>query len=325
MNSLPSQFSDHSENDGRNENVPLTSSNDSCPSSEITSPTANLSSPSPDSASPNPASNLAPGRIFPEPSPLQSLTPDPIWSGWDVLRIAAFTIVALIVCVAAVLAAARIWIYPHAQLGEIARNPLAVVVAQSLAYVLVFAYMYFLVKHEVARNAASEHPLPGFFSAVHWNWPRRMFGYVVLGFVLSFALQAFAHFLPIPKELPIDSFFRTPAEAWALGILSITLAPLMEELFFRGFLYPVLARRLGLPIAVFFTALGFAALHGSQLMFSWGPVLVIFLVGVVLTLVRAKTNSVAAGVLVHMAYNGTITIAMFAATDGFRHLEKLNQ
>jgi len=99
----------------------------------------------------------------------------------------------------------------------------------------------------------------------------------------------------------------------------------MEELFFRGFLYPVLARRLGLPIAVFLTALGFALLHVAQLGRAWGPVLVIFLVGIVLTVVRAKTNSVAAGVLIHMAYNGTITIAMFAATDGFRHLEKLNQ
>ena len=49
------------------------------------------------------------------------------------------------------------------------------------------------------------------------------------------------------------------------------------------------------------------------------------LVGIVLTTVRAKTNSVAAGVLIHMAYNGTITVAMFAATNGFRHLEKLNQ
>jgi hypothetical protein len=99
----------------------------------------------------------------------------------------------------------------------------------------------------------------------------------------------------------------------------------MEELFFRGFLYPVLARSIGMPIAIFLTALGFAVLHGWQLMFSWGPVLVIFLVGLVLTIVRAKTNSVAAGVLIHMAYNGAITIAMFAATDGFRHLEKLNQ
>jgi membrane protease YdiL (CAAX protease family) len=147
---------------------------------------------------------------------------------------------------------------------------------------------------------------------------------VFVGFALSLALQALAHLLPMPKELPIDSFFKTPAEAWALGILSVTLAPLMEELFFRGFLYPVLARRLGLPIAVFLTALGFALLHGAQLMFSWGPVLVIFLVGMILTIVRARTNSVAAGVLIHMAYNGTIAVAMFAATDGFRHLEKLS-
>jgi hypothetical protein len=86
----------------------------------------------------------------------------------------------------------------------------------------------------------------------------------------------------------------------------------------------VLARSLGLPAAVFVTAVGFALLHGAQLMFSWGPVLVIFLVGLILTMVRAKTNSVAASVLIHMAYNGTITVAMFAATDGFRHLEKLN-
>jgi membrane protease YdiL (CAAX protease family) len=177
--------------------------------------------------------------------------------------------------------------------------------------------MYVLVTRERRR--------PNFFTAIHWNWPANVIVYVLTGFILSVALQALAHFLPIPKELPIDSFFKTPAEAWALGLLSITLAPLMEELFFRGFLYPVLARKIGVPIAIILTASSFALLHGAQLMFSWGPVLVIFLVGMVLTVVRAKTNSVAAGVIIHMAYNGTLTIAMFAATDGFRHLEKLNQ
>ncbi len=212
---------------------------------------------------------------------------------------------------------ARWLVYPHTALGDIARVPLVVVAGQSVAYLLILAYMYILVARERGR--------PDFLAAIHWNWPSTIAVYVLAGFVLSIALQMVAHFLPIPKDLPIDNFFRTPAEAWALGFLSVTLAPLMEELFFRGFLYPVLARRLGLPIAVFSTALAFAALHGAQLMFSWGPVLVIFLVGLVLTMVRAKTDSVAAGVLIHMAYNGTITVAMFAATDGFRHLEKLNQ
>jgi membrane protease YdiL (CAAX protease family) len=242
--------------------------------------------------------------------------PDPAWNGWDVLRLMVLTIVALFVSVFAVLLVARIWLYPRWDLGDIAHIPLVLVAGQSVAYLLILAYMYVLVTRERRR--------PDFLAALHWNWPSNIAGYVLAGFALSIGLQGLAHFLPIPKELPIDSYFRTPPEAWTLGILSVTLAPLMEELFFRGFLYPVLARRLGLPVAVFLTALGFALLHGSQMKFSWGPVLVIFLVGLVLTTVRAKTNSVATGVLIHMAYNGTITVAMFAATDGFRHLEKLN-
>jgi len=252
-----------------------------------------------------------------EEAAVSAPTPDPAWNGWDVLRLIFLTIVALFVGVFVVLLVARLWLYPHSNLGDIAHIPLVVVAGQSVAYVLILAYMYVLVTRERRR--------PDFLAAIHWNWPSNVAVYVLAGFVLSLGLQGLAHFLPIPKELPIDTYFRTPAEAWALGLLSVTLAPLMEELFFRGFLYPVLARRLGLPVAVFLTALGFALLHGAQLMFSWGPVLVIFLVGVVLTMVRAKTNSVAAGVIIHMAYNGTITVAMFAATDGFRHLEKLNQ
>jgi membrane protease YdiL (CAAX protease family) len=251
------------------------------------------------------------------PEVLLAPPPDPAWNGWDVIRLIFLTVVALFVAGFTAVFVARASIYPHKSLGEIARVPLVLVAGQSLAYLLILVYMYVLVTRERGR--------PDFLAAIHWNWPANISLYVLAGFILSVALQGLSHLLPIPKELPIDDFFRTPAEAWALGILSVTLAPLMEELFFRAFLYPVLARRLGLPIAVFLTALPFALLHGAQLMFSWGPVLVIFLVGVVLTIVRAKQNSVAASVIIHMAYNGTITVAMFAATDGFRHLEKLNQ
>jgi len=148
---------------------------------------------------------------------------------------------------------------------------------------------------------------------------------LAIGVALSLALQLLAHVLPMPKNLPIDTFFQTPTEAWVLTAFSVTLAPLLEELFFRGFLYPVLLRSIGLTGAIFVTAFAFALLHGAQLLFSWGPVLVIFLVGVMLTMVRAYKDSVAAGLLIHVAYNGTISALMFIGTDGFRHLDKLNQ
>jgi membrane protease YdiL (CAAX protease family) len=251
---------------------------------------------------------MAPGSTAPR---------DPAWDGWDVLRLIFLTLLFLAVGILAALLVAKRWIYPGLGIAEIARVPLVVVGGQACGYVLVLIYMFVLVTRERRR--------PDFLAAIHWNWPANAVPYLFAGLVLSLALQALAHLLPIPKNMPIDTFFRTPGEAWALTAFGITLAPLMEELFFRGFLYPVLERRLGLSVAVVLTAAGFALLHGSQLLFAWGPVLVIFLVGVVLTGVRAKRNSVAAGLLIHMAYNGTISVLMFIATDGFRHLEKLSQ
>ncbi len=242
---------------------------------------------------------------------------DPAWSGLDVLVIVFVTIIALFLGFLGVLACAHAWFRPHTPITELARNPFLVVAGQAAAYVLILAYMWVLVTR--ARGC------PSFLAAIHWNWPQNAGAYLFGGALLSLALQALAHVLPMPKHLPIDTFFSTPAEAWALTIFGITLAPLLEELFFRGFLYPVLRKSMGFTAAIFATAFAFALLHGSQLKFSWGPVLVIFLVGTVLTMVRAYKNSVAAGLIMHIAYNGTISVLMFVGTDGFRHLEKLNQ
>jgi len=252
------------------------------------------------------------------PADIANVSPpvrDPVWDGWDVFVLVVLTLASMFVTLLAVLFAAHQWFYRGRPVGELAKMPLLVVGSQALAYVLVLGYMIAMVKVQKRQSS--------FFTAIHWNWPSAAGLYLFAGFGLSFGLQLFAHLLPIPKNLPIDTFFSTPAEAWALTVFGITLAPLMEELFFRGFLYPVLDRAVGKVIAILLTAIAFALLHGGQLKFSWGPVLIIFLVGLVLTSVRAKTNSVSAGLLMHMAYNGTISILMLVATGGFRHLEKL--
>ncbi len=251
--------------------------------------------------------------IAPAPEPPR----DPAWSGLDVLRLVFIAVIALFIGMFTVLFAARTWMRPHASLVSLARVPLIVVAGQALAYLLVMAYMYVLVIRERGQH--------DFLASIHWNWPQNIAPYLGGGVVLSLTLRLLAHALPMPKNLPIDTFFRTPAEAWALTTFGITLAPLMEELFFRGFLYPVLARGIGVTAAIFVTGFAFALLHVSQLGHAWGPVLVIVLVGTVLTMVRAYRDSVAGSLLAHVAYNGTLSVLMFVGTDGFRHLEKLNQ
>jgi membrane protease YdiL (CAAX protease family) len=163
----------------------------------------------------------------------------------------------------------------------------------------------------------------GFWSAIRWNWPRRgWLSLIAIGIATLIVLQIMAHFLPLPKKSPFDQFFKRPSDAYIFALLAISFAPFMEELFFRGFLYPVLARRMGMSLAVLFTALPFALIHAFEYK-AWVPVLIVFMVGVVVTLVRAKRQSVAASFVVHAIYNGIPIVASFLRSDGFRHLDKI--
>jgi len=262
---------------------------------------------------PEPGSSPLPESPLP---PQPSLTENPPWSGWDVLQIIVLTIVSTMVFLVAVAAAVQRLLYPRLAFVEVIKHPLVSVAAQLFAYILVLGFMVSVVKGEPGRE---------FWREVRWKWPATWSAYLFAGVILSVGLQGVAHLVPMPKELPIDRFFQTKQEAWVLAIFGMTLAPLMEELFFRGFLYPVLVRRLGVGAAVVLTAASFGLIHAPQLGKAWGPVLVIFLVGLTLTITRAVTKSVAPGFLMHVAYNGTISVLIFIGTDGFRHLDKLSQ
>jgi membrane protease YdiL (CAAX protease family) len=233
-----------------------------------------------------------------------------------VVKIAALMFVTPVFVDVLLAAAAHKYVYHAFSWQQISQKPVVELLAEVLAYLVVMFYMVALVEGRYHRR---------FLEAISWNWPRQLWGLAALGSILLIALQGLAHFLPIPKDVPFEEFFKHPLEAYLTSILAISFGPLMEELFFRGFLYPILARRLGVVTGVVLTAFGFGMLHSVQLGFAWGAVFIIFLVGLALTIVRAVTNSVGSSVVVHIAYNFTLTALTFAGTDGFRHLERLNQ
>jgi membrane protease YdiL (CAAX protease family) len=266
---------------------------------------------------PNPWSEPGPPLIPEQPAPVaDTASENPVWSGWDVLQIVFLTVAAVAVFLPVVAVAAQRLLYPKDAFLEVVTYPVVTVLGQGLAYLVILGFMVAIVKREPGRD---------FLQAIRWNWPNNWSAYLLAGVALSFTLQGIAHFLPIPKEVPMDRFFRTASEAWALSLFGVTFAPLLEELFFRGFLFPVLVRRFGIAIGVLATAAAFSLIHAPQLGRAWGPVLVIFMVGLALTLTRAITKSVAASLIMHMAYNGTLSVLLFVGTDGFRHLERLNQ
>ncbi len=85
--------------------------------------------------------------------------------------------------------------------------------------------------------------------------------------------------------------------------------PAWEELLFRGFLFPLLARSLGPWPGIIVTAIPFALLHGAQAQWTWQNLVVIGLAGVTFGFVRYKTGSTIASAMVHAGYNLTLLLA----------------
>jgi membrane protease YdiL (CAAX protease family) len=230
-----------------------------------------------------------------------------------VLAIAGLTIVTMLVLQVLVIVGALWLAYPRSNLAQVAQKPTLLLVSQFLIYLAVAACMIMMVE--------GKYHVP-FWQAIRWNWPQAEWRLLGLGAVLLLALRMVESFLPMPKDTPFEHLFDQPRDAYLLSIIAVSFAPLMEELFFRGLLYPVLARRMGMVWGILLTALPFGLIHLPQYGWAWGAALVIFLVGVVCGAVRAATKSVAASFLVHVGYNGTQMLIALVATHGFRHLEK---
>jgi membrane protease YdiL (CAAX protease family) len=240
----------------------------------------------------------------------------PAWSGWDVLAVLVFTAVAVFgFSLAALFIARAVPGYRQIPVSDLATNARVVIGAQAAAYPLVLLFMLVLVRSRTRER---------FGNAIHWNWPGISApGFFVLGIILAVVIDGLSRFLPIPKSLPMDKYFNDATSAYLMAAFGITLAPLLEELFFRGLLYPLLRRVFSFTFAVALTAAAFAAIHGTQLGYAWAPILSIFVVGVVFTVARACINSVASSFLMHCGYNFALFGLLWLASDHYRHLEKV--
>ena len=140
-----------------------------------------------------------------------------------------------------------------------------VIGAQIAAYPVVIVFMIVLVRSKssepflAARSAGTGRvpAAPGLF-------PRQES-------VFAFLVEIASRWLPIPKSLPMDKFFSDATSAYLMAFFGITLAPLLEELFFRGMLYPLLREGVGNGAGSCGHGRAFAAIHGAQLGYAWAP------------------------------------------------------
>lgn len=103
-------------------------------------------------------------------------------------------------------------------------------------------------------------------------------------------------------EHMFERIIETPSGLLSLGIL-ILLAPVLEEIYYRGFIFPVLQKRLGAVAAVVIVTLWFAVAHTFQSLDDMIVIPIIGAAGAVYTIQRWWTGSLTAPIVTHWTYN----------------------
>jgi membrane protease YdiL (CAAX protease family) len=175
-------------------------------------------------------------------------------------------------------------------------------VFQSSLIALLLAVLYFLVSWR--------YEMP-FWESMGWSLPFRGAWWCLLGGpFLAIGGSVLGVILRAPEMPdPIKDLITNRLSLVIVMIFVVGLGPLYEELFFRGFLFPLFARTFGAAAGIFLSALPFALLHGAQYQWAWQQMTLVGIAGAAFGFVRYKTGSTAAATILHSCFNLTQFLA----------------
>ncbi len=182
------------------------------------------------------------------------------------------------------------------RLAHLSSEALQALLFQSLIYALLTAILYILI--------SARHGQP-FWRSLGWTFSfRGIWILLPAGPLLALAMARLGELLHTPAiPSPLEGFISNRISLVVLMLFVTLIGPIWEELLFRGFLFPLLAKSVGPWLGIVLSAIPFALLHGAQNEWSWQYVLLIFIAGFVFGYTRYKTGSTAAAAVVHAGYN----------------------
>jgi membrane protease YdiL (CAAX protease family) len=172
------------------------------------------------------------------------------------------------------------------------------IMMQALMDLVLVGFILFLIKIHGGEALASlrfshKQPLP-------------VWQLIAGGVALALFIVTLSQFFPSPKESPFENLLTTTVSTIAFVFFGTFVAPFLEEVIFRGFVFTALADIEGPRLAIPLTAFLFALPHAPQLWRNWGALFLIFFAGYVFTIVRHRFGSLVPAIILHTAYNATI-------------------
>jgi hypothetical protein len=112
---------------------------------------------------------------------------------------------------------------------------------------------------------------------------------------------------PTPEWM--EQIYRNLSCRACLVLAVVVIAPVTEEVVFRGFVYAGMAARLGPAPAVVIAALPWAIMHGGQ--YDWPYLAIVFILGLLLGAARWSCGNLFVPIAMHMLNNLMATAVMW--------------
>jgi len=157
------------------------------------------------------------------------------------------------------------------------------------------------------RTTAKELGLADAPKLVHVLWvPLAFAGYILLSSILT-TIGTLTPFYDKTSVQDVGFANLTHTYEYILAFLTlVVIAPIAEEVLFRGYLLGKLRKNVSLLVSIFVTSVLFAIVHLS---FNVG--VDVFALSIVLCLLRVKTGSLWPSILLHMTKNGLAFYLLF--------------
>jgi len=128
----------------------------------------------------------------------------------------------------------------------------------------------------------------------------------LVGGLLAVVAQVAVALVPSSGVSPIQAMVAFPSGTLSFAIVALVV-PLVEEVYFRGFVFGAVERLGGRWVACLATTVLFVAAHAPQAWGAWGGLVAIAATGTVLAVLRATTRTVLVGAIAHLLYNAALT------------------
>ena len=166
-------------------------------------------------------------------------------------------------------------------------------------HLITLAFAWFLVTEGGRRS---------FWKAVGWEWPGSRKRVILVSVLVALALYAVAWGVTsiyggnkTDLDRLIESSMYTRV---ATALVAVATAPLIEELIYRGVLYPAVEKITGSVVAIILVSLLFAGIHVVQYRDNIAVILVITVLSFTLTIARAVTGKLLPAFIIHLVFNG---------------------